>query len=291
MFQDLRHIIVLDFRTPSDFAASHLRKSVNVSLENYQQVLVSLLAGAKDKQSAYKSHYEGDHIKRVLFILPSTSAKQLETQLNTELPELNEVFLVKALDDRIHKAYFHKDYSEIEKTYPFLCVGKGSSEKDYVRAEARYPSEIKKGSLFMGNMINVLDRDGSQLAYLGIKTVVYFGPKKFEHLEANTGLTCHHVEANEVEKPDIDMDVLSQLVITEMKKAPVFVFDISGILSAALCVKVMLETNRAWSKEIATAFIINKRYEAKDMPAWLYQQITLPGQKKLRSTPLEYLPQ
>ena len=76
-----------------------------------------------------------------------------------------------------------------------------------------------------------------------------------------------------------------------MKKAPVFVFDISGILSAALCVKVMLETNRAWSKEIATAFIINKRYEAKDMPSWLYQQITLPGQKKLRSTPLEYLPQ
>ena len=76
----------------------------------------------------------------------------------------------------------------------------------------------------------------------------------------------------EHEKPDIDIDLVAELIVTEIKTAaPVFVFDVSGILSSAICCKVMIETNRAWSKEIATAFIINKRYEAKDMPPWLYQ--------------------
>lgn len=59
------------------------------------------------------------------------------------------------------------------------------------------------------------------------------------------------------------------------------------MLSAAIGVKVMLETNRAWSKELAMAYIINKRYDAKEMPAWLYSQILLPGQKRVKSEPLE----
>ncbi len=76
----------------------------------------------------------------------------------------------------------------------------------------------------------------------------------------------------EHEKPDLDIDLIAELILTEIKTAaPVFIFDLSGILSAAICCKVMLESNKAWSKEIATLFIINKRYEAKDMPSWLYQ--------------------
>jgi hypothetical protein len=59
------------------------------------------------------------------------------------------------------------------------------------------------------------------------------------------------------------------------------------MLSAAICIKVMLETNKAWSKEIATAFIINKRYEAKDIPPWLYLQIFLPSVKRVKSEPME----
>ena len=105
---------------------------------------------------------------------------------------------------------------------------------------------------------------------LGIKTIVYFSPNKFEHLESNLEFTCHYFEAKEQEKPIIDMDAVAQIVLAEIKTNSVFVFDVSGIISAALCVKVMLETNRAWSKEIATAFIIKKRYEARDLPPWLY---------------------
>jgi hypothetical protein len=81
--------------------------------------------------------------------------------------------------------------------------------------------------------------------------------------------------------------MLSQLIVVEMKKAPLFVFDVSGMLSAAVCLKVILDTNKAWSKEIGTVFIINKRYEAKDMPSWLYQQVTLGGTKRIRSEPLD----
>ena len=65
--------------------------------------------------------------------------------------------------------------------------------------------------------------------------------------------------------------------MNKKENVPILIFDISGMLSAALGVKIMLETNKAWSKEIAMAYIINKRYEAKDMPAWLYSQIFLPG--------------
>ena len=148
-----------------------------------------------------------------------------------------------------------------------------SSQRHQVKAEARYPSEIKAGALFMGNMMNVLDKENEQLRLLGIKTIVYFSPDKFEHLETNEAFKCHHFEVKEHDKPDIDIDMVAELIVNEIKNkenAPVFVFDVSGILSAAICCKVMIETNRAWSKEIATAFIINKRYEAKDMPSWLY---------------------
>lgn len=77
-------------------------------------------------------------------------------------------------------------------------------------------------------------------------------------------------------KPEIDFDIIVEQILSDIKseeKRPVLVFDVSGIISAAICVKVMLETNRAWSKEIAMAYIINKRYEAKDIPSWLYSQI------------------
>ena len=61
------------------------------------------------------------------------------------------------------------------------------------------------------------------------------------------------------------------LVLTQIKESKrTLIFDASGMLSAAIGVKLMLETNRAWSKEISMAYIINKRFEAKDMPAWLY---------------------
>jgi hypothetical protein len=48
----------------------------------------------------------------------------------------------------------------------------------------------------------------------------------------------------------------------------------------------MLQTNKAWSKEISMAYILNKRYEAKDMPSWLYQQIHVGASQKPKAAPL-----
>jgi len=31
-----------------------------------------------------------------------------------------------------------------------------------------------------------------------------------------------------------------------------------------------MKTNKAFNKEIAVAYVMNKRYELKDMPSWLY---------------------
>ncbi len=82
---------------------------------------------------------------------------------------------------------------------------------------------------------------------------------------------------------------MQQFIIADRK--PVLIFDVSGMLSAAICIKVMLDSNKVWSKEIATAFIMNKRYEAKDIPSWLYSQILLPGKQRVKSEPLEIPPQ
>lgn len=54
------------------------------------------------------------------------------------------------------------------------------------------------------------------------------------------------------------------------EKTPILIFCLSGMISAAICIRVMTMTNKAWSKEIATAYIFNKRYESRDMPSWLY---------------------
>jgi hypothetical protein len=174
---------------------------------------------------------------------------------------------------RISKAYFYKDFEgEFVKKHAYLCINDMSSERNLVRASARYPSEIKASILFMGNMMNVLDKNNEQLRVLGIKTIVYFSPNKFEHLEENKEFECHHFEVKEQDKPVIDMEAAAEIILAQVnKKTPIFVFDVSGILAAAVCTKILLETNKGWTREIATMFIINKRYEAKDIPAWLYK--------------------
>jgi len=45
------------------------------------------------------------------------------------------------------------------------------------------------------------------------------------------------------------------------------------MLSSALGVKLLLEQNKMFTKELAVAKVMNLRYEVKDMPAWLYSMI------------------
>ena len=41
-----------------------------------------------------------------------------------------------------------------------------------------------------------------------------------------------------------------------------------------------MDTHAAWTKEIALAFVMNKRYEVKDMPSWLFCQVQRQPKKK-----------
>ena len=69
MLQDMRHLIILDMRDPEAFEESHIRRSLNVTLENYKDQLLGAMLARNDER--YRSHYAGDDLMRVLLILPS----------------------------------------------------------------------------------------------------------------------------------------------------------------------------------------------------------------------------
>lgn len=48
---------------------------------------------------------------------------------------------------------------------------------------------------------------------------------------------------------------------------------VNGMLASALAIRLMMETNKAFNKELAVAYVMNLRYEVKDMPSWLYAMI------------------
>ena len=72
MLQDMRHLIILDFRSESMYSELHLRKSLNVSLENYKDQLVASMVVLGDER--FRSHYQGDDLRRVLYVLPENDS-------------------------------------------------------------------------------------------------------------------------------------------------------------------------------------------------------------------------
>jgi len=65
MLQDMRHLIILDFRKKSDFDLAYIRKSINVDLDSFKERLM------KEFLKNPNSIYQGDDLKRVLFIFPA----------------------------------------------------------------------------------------------------------------------------------------------------------------------------------------------------------------------------
>lgn len=49
MLQDLRHLIILDFRTEEEYNESHIRKAVRVTEDNYKAVIASALVSLHNK--------------------------------------------------------------------------------------------------------------------------------------------------------------------------------------------------------------------------------------------------
>ena len=106
---------------------------------------------------------------------------------------------------------------------------------------------------------------------LGIKTLYYFSPDVFPDI--NKHFNCIHTPLNEKARPIIDFDSHStqiQSLIKDKETSPVMIFCVSGQVSGAMAIKLTMDTNKTFNKELASAYIMTKRYELKDMQAWLY---------------------
>ena len=79
----------------------------------------------------------------------------------------------------------------------------------------------------------------------------------------------------EPEKPTLEMDEISEMVQKLIKegKGPVFMFCVSGQVAGGVAIKIQMDTNVNYSKEMAVAYVMSKRYELKDMKPWLFGQI------------------
>jgi hypothetical protein len=106
---------------------------------------------------------------------------------------------------------------------------------------------------------------------LGIKTLLYFSPETFPDIDKH--FECHHIPLKEKDRPLIDFDPLStqvQELIKDKNKSPVMIFCVSGQVSGALAIKMTMDTNKTFNKELASAYVMTKRYELKDIQPWLF---------------------
>ena len=133
-------------------------------------------------------------------------------------------------------------------------------------AESRFPSELKKDSLYVGNFMNVLS--DVQLNLLGIRQIMYLTPARFEDLDRN--FVTEWIKMKEKDKPLIDFDTISTKLGQMLAEGPVFVFCLTGNLSGALAIKYVMDTNKVFTLELATTFVLQRRYELMEIPPWLF---------------------
>ena len=94
-------------------------------------------------------------------ILPESSIenKQIIEQVSKELDILAEEIL-QVSKERLSKAFYLKDFTDFEKKYPLICVPNPcQNERQAVLSQSRFPSEIKKDLVYIGNLTNVLGKD------------------------------------------------------------------------------------------------------------------------------------
>ena len=89
--------------------------------------------------------YQGDDLRRVLFIFPADSSNRLAKDIGSLLNEIDlQIYTGCKGLTHIHKAYYYKDFeTEFRNKYHFLCLPQ-SNHRLQVLAESRFPAELKK---------------------------------------------------------------------------------------------------------------------------------------------------
>ena len=89
MLQDMRHLVILDLREEAEFAESHIRKSINVTVDTWKDQLIAAMLQYNDAR--FRSNYREDDLKRVLFVLPDNSeSNRLSQAISGAIGEANE---------------------------------------------------------------------------------------------------------------------------------------------------------------------------------------------------------
>jgi len=85
----------------------------------------------KEVQAQFKSQYDNDDLKRVVFIFPMPSYRKFEGHIAGELDAINTQIQEssgKLLS--LHKAFFLKEFDTIfEGKYPLVCVQANETQK------------------------------------------------------------------------------------------------------------------------------------------------------------------
>merc|ERR1719313_2029658 len=98
MLQDLRHLVILDFRSEEEYKASHIRKSINVNPEAYKQVLASAIVSLhnqvplSEKEKGEQQSIEvGDGVQKKEVSVDDAATKAVKDLINIEKGDLSKV--------------------------------------------------------------------------------------------------------------------------------------------------------------------------------------------------------
>lgn len=133
--------------------------------------------------------------------------------------------------------------------------------------------------MFLGNFISSLNE--THFKNLNIRKILGLTPNKIEKIDESTQIDKYvHLEINEMLKPQLDFVEILNIVNELMQEGEgaVLIYCLQGNLSAAVCMKLLMETKHT-SREIAAAMIMTKRPEARDIPSWLFMQLDPPDIK------------
>ncbi len=109
---------------------------------------------------------------------------------------------------------------------------------------------------------------------LGVKTIIGLTSSADMRAgleETKEGPVFVQFPYNEKEKPRLEFDEI--FAALEEKPSPAFVFCPSGMLAAAFAAYFLMRV-RGLSREAATMLVMKGRPETRNMPSWLYSQIT-----------------